>query len=310
MSRVGLSTKRVFRAGFLNFTRNKTVSMSSLSILTVTLLIIGIFFFFRGIFAYSLNQIKSKVDIKIYFKLDATDAQVNNIFAKIKDLPEVDSVALTSKEQALIDFQVTHANDPVTLEALKEVGDNPFGNMLTVVARDTNSYESISNTLDLNSGFLGEDASSIDKINYFELKSSIDRLNNIVNWINLAGFWITMLFVVISLLITFNTIRLSIFIYKEEISVMKLVGASNMYIRGPFLVEAGIHAVLSTVLSMLLFLPITYWVTDKTKSFFNGLDLFQYYLDNFFALFSLLLLISFVLTFLSSILAIRKYLKI
>lgn len=115
---------------------------------------------------------------------------------------------------------------------------------------------------------------------------------------------------VISLLIVFNTIRLSIFIYKEEISVMKLVGASNMYIRGPFLVEALIYAILSAIISMLIFLPITYWVTGKTQEFFNGLDLFQYYLDNFFGLFILLLVISFALTITSSILAIRKYLKV
>lgn len=188
MSKTSISTKRVFRAGFLNFTRNKTVSMSSLAILTVTLLIIGIFFFFRGIFDYSLNQVKNKVDIKVYFKLDASDDSVNNVLTKLKTLPEVDSVNLTTKEQALADFEAKHLNDPVTLEALKEVGGNPFGSMITVIAKDTTSYESISNTLDLKSGFLGQDATSIDKINYFELKSTIDRLNNIINWVNMIGF--------------------------------------------------------------------------------------------------------------------------
>lgn len=181
MSHTTVSTKRVFRAGFLNFFRNKTVSMSSLAILTVTLLIIGVFFFFRGIFDYSLNQVKSKVDIKIYFKLDATGDQINNVLTKLKSLPEVDSVSLTSAEQALTDFEAKHANDPVTLEALKEVGGNPFGAMITLMAKDTSSYEAISNTIDLSSGFLGNDANSIDKINYFELKSTIDRLNNIIN---------------------------------------------------------------------------------------------------------------------------------
>lgn len=91
---------------------------------------------------------------------------------------------------------------------------------------------------------------------------------------------------------------------------MKLVGASNMYIRGPFLVEAMIYAILSTIITMILFAPITYWVTSKTIVFFNGLNLFQYYLDNFLSLFIVLLIISIVLTFISSILAIRKYLKI
>ncbi len=310
MSHSTISTKRIFRAGFLNFVRNKTVSISSLAILTVTLLIIGIFFFFHGIFDYSLGQVKSKVDIKVYFKVDATNQQIDSVLSKLKNLQEINSVDLTTADQALSDFKEKHANDPVTLEALDQVGQNPFGAMITIMAKDTSGYESISNAINLNSGFLGDDASSIDKINYFELKSTIDRLNNIINWVNVAGFWITILFIVISLLIVFNTIRLSIFIYREEISVMKLVGASNMYIRGPFLVEALIYGSLSSILTMILFAPITYWVTDKTKDFFNGLDLFKYYTDNFFSLFLILLVISLTLTLLSSSLAIRKYLKI
>lgn len=309
MSKTAISTKRVFKSGFLNFIRNRTVSISSLAILTVTLLIIGIFFFFRGIFDYSLNEVKNKVDIKIYFKLDAADTQINNVVEKMKVLPEVDSVILTTADEALIDFQTKHANDPITLEALKEVGGNPFGAMVTVIAKDTNSYESISNTLSDSQGFLGEDYNAIDKINYFELKPTIDRLNNIIRWVNTAGYWIAFTFIIISSLIIFNTIRLSIFIFKEEISVMKLVGASNMYIRGPFLVESSIYALISTILAMLIFLPLTYWVSERTVTFFNGLDMFKYYLDNFFALFILLLVISFVLASVSSILAMRKYLK-
>ncbi len=310
MSKTSISIKRILKSGFLNFIRNKTVSFSSLAILTVTLLIIGIFFFFRGIFDYSLNEIQNKVDIKIYFKLDAENSQINNVFQKIKNLPEIESVSLTTAEEALVDFQTKHSNDPVTLEALKEVGNNPFGAMITVVAKDTNSYESISNTLNDRQGFLGDDYNSIDKINYFELKSTIDKLNNIIKWVNNAGYWIALIFIIISSLIIFNTIRLSIFIFREEISVMKLVGASNMYIRGPFLIESTIYAFISTILAMLIFLPITYWVSEKTVVFFNGLNIFNYYLNNFFSLFILLLIISFVLASISSIMAMRKYLKV
>lgn len=188
MSQFSIKTKRVIRAGFLNFIRNKTVSMSSLAILTVTLLIIGIFFFFRGIFDYSLLQIKNKVDIKIYFKLDATNEQINNVVQKMQTLPEIASTSLILPEEALIDFQTKHSNDPITLEALKQIDKNPFSAVLTVIAKDTNSYESISNTLNNASGFLGEDYSSIDKINYLELKTTIDRLNNIIKWINMVGY--------------------------------------------------------------------------------------------------------------------------
>ena len=310
MSRSSRSIKRVFKSGFLNFTRNKTVSVSSLAILTVTLLIIGIFFFLGGVFNYSLTQVKDKVDVKVYFNIDASSSSIQNVVKKVNDLPEVQESSLTSASGTLAQFQDKHSDDPVILEALDEIGQNPFGAVLTIKAKNTESYESIANTLNSGAGFLGADYNSISKINYLELKPTIDSLNHIINWINLAGYWIAMIFIVISSLIIFNTIRLSIFIYRDEISVMKLVGASNMHIRGPFLVESSIYALLSTMITMLLFLPITFWLSNQTTSFFNGFNLFHYYLDNFLSLFALLLLISLILSSFSSIIAIRKYLKV
>lgn len=309
MSNIGISSKRVFKSGVVNFFRNKTVSISSISILTVTLLIIGTFFFFRGMFNYSLTQLKNKVDIKIYFKTNAPQNSVNNVLTKIKNLEEVNDAYITNKEDVLDNFRISHANEPVILEALKEVGENPFGDMITIIAKDTNSYESISNTLNYKSNFLGSDYDYVDKANYLELKPTIDRLNNIIKWVNLAGYWIIVIFLFISALIVFNTIRLSIFIYREEISIMKLVGASNMYVRGPFIIESSIYALVSTILTMIILFPITYFISKDTIVFFEGLDLFKYYTDNILILFLLLLIVSVVLCFISSLFAIRKYLK-
>ena len=301
--------KRIFKSGSLNFFRNKTVSISSVAILTTTLIIIGIFFFFRGVFDYTLIQIRDKVDIKVYLKLDATSDQIASLKQKITTLPEVKSVTLTTADEALNSFKEDHSNDAITIQALEELNSNPFGAVFTIVAQDTAGYESIAQTLDSGSQFLGDSSSAIDRINYYELKSSIDKLNNIVNWVNTIGFWITLIFIIMSSLIIFNTIRLSIFIYKDEISVMRLVGASNTYIRGPFLVESTIYAFVSSILAMLLFFPITYYVAKKTSIFLNGLNIYKYYLNNLFSLFALLLIVSLVLATISSLLATRKYLK-
>ena len=301
--------KRIFKSGSLNFFRNKTVSISSVAILTTTLIIIGIFFFFRGVFDYTLIQIRDKVDIKVYLKLDATSDQIASLKQKITTLPEVKSVTLTTADEALNSFKEDHSNDAITIPAREELNSNPFGAVFTIVAQDTAGYESIAQTLDSGSQFLGDSSSAIDRINYYELKSSIDKLNNIVNWVNTIGFWITLIFIIMSSLIIFNTIRLSIFIYKDEISVMRLVGASNTYIRGPFLVESTIYAFVSSILAMLLFFPITYYVAKKTSIFLNGLNIYKYYLNNLFSLFALLLIVSLVLATISSLLATRKYLK-
>jgi len=180
--------KRTILAGFTGFYRNKTVSLSSISILTTTLMIIGIFFFFRGIFDYTLSEVKNKVDIKIYFKIDATDAEINNIKDKIITLPQIKSISFTSAEDVLSEFQKKHVNDQITLQALEELNSNPFGATLSVIAQNTTDYDIISQSLNSDSSFLGDTSSVIDKINYFQLKDSIDKLNNIIGFINTIGY--------------------------------------------------------------------------------------------------------------------------
>ena len=148
--------KRIFKSGSLNFFRNKTVSISSVAILTTTLIIIGIFFFFRGIFDYTLGQVRDKVDIKVYLKLDSANDQILSLKQKISSLPEVKSVDLTTADEALSEFKESHSNDAITMQALDELNANPFGAVLTIVAQDTAGYESIAQTLDSGSQFLGD----------------------------------------------------------------------------------------------------------------------------------------------------------
>ena len=304
------NTKRIWRGGILNFLRNKIVSLSSIAILTTTLMIIGVFFFMRGIFDYTLIQIKDKVDIKVYFKDSAGSLEIEKLIEKIQKLPQVKSAVLTSNEKVLADFKENHKNDSVILQALDEVNLNPFSNVLTISAQNVEGYNQISDFLNNDSSFIENNNSIIESVNYTELESTINKFTKIVNYVNVFGFWISILFIVMSALIIFNTIRLSIFIFKEEISIMRLVGASNIYIKGPFLIEAILFAFFSSLLSVILFYPVTYFISSKTKIFFDGLDIFSYYQSNFFSLFFVLLLISLILTTFSSLIAIRKYVKI
>jgi cell division transport system permease protein len=111
-------------------------------------------------------------------------------------------------------------------------------------------------------------------------------------------------------MIVYNTIRLAIFVYRDEIAVMKLVGASNMFIRGPFVVEAMLYGIVATMFTMGMFWPATIWVTKKTVFFFEGMNLHAYYLENFFQLAGFLLVAGSGLAIISSLLAVRKYLKV
>ncbi len=303
-------TRRIMTAGLRGFYRNRTVSLSSIFILTITLSIITSFYLSRAIFNYTLDQIREKVDVMVYFTVDATDVQVSEIKSKLLGLPQVKSVTYTSRDQALADFKAKHEGDQLTLQALDELGANPFGASLSIVAKDTSQYESIAQQLTSGSGLLGDASSAVDKINYYQLKDSIDKLNNIIGWVDTVGFWLSMLFILMSCMIVYNTIRLAIFVYRDEIAVMKLVGASNMFIRGPFVVEAILYALVATIITLVIFYPATIWVTKKTVFFFEGMNIHQYFLQHFFALTGVLLLSGVLLAVISSLLAVRKYLKV
>jgi cell division transport system permease protein len=301
--------KRTVVAGLRGFYRNRTVSLSSIFILTITLSIITSFYLCRAIFDYTLDQIKEKVDVRVYFTVDATDQQVADVRSKLQGLTQVKSVTLTTKDQALEEFKKKHEGDQLTLQALDELGTNPFGASLAVVAKDTSQYEGIAQQLSSGSGLLGDASSAVDKINYYQLKDSIDKLNSIIVWTDTVGFWLTVVFILMSCMIVYNTIRLAIFVYRDEIAVMKLVGASNMFIRGPFVVEAVLYALTATLTVLILFFPATVWVTKKTVFFFEGMNIHAYYVDHFIELSLMLLGSATVLAVVSSLLAVRKYLR-
>lgn len=302
--------RRIISAGLTGFYRNRTVSLSSIFILTITLSIIASFYFFHAIFNYTLDQVRQKVDVRLYFTVDATEDQIAGVKQKLLALPQVKSVVYTSREQALAEFKNKHSGDQLTLQALDELGANPFGASISILAKDPTQYEAIANQLQAGTGLLGDSAGAVDKINYYQLKDSIDKLNNIIGWTNTVGFWLSLIFVVMSCMIVYNTIRLAIFVYRDEIAVMKLVGASNMFIRGPFVVEAMLYGISATAVTMLIFWPATIWVTKKTVFFFEGMNLHSYYMSHFFVLTAVLLVAGCGLAIISSLLAVRKYLKI
>jgi cell division transport system permease protein len=286
-----------------------TVSVSSIFILVITLSIITSIYLSKDVFKKSIDNIKSKVDISIYMKPDTADAQMLAVKQKLQMLPEVKSVNFISREDTLNNFKRDNASDTATLQALTEVGSNPFGASFSVQADDTDKYSIIISKIN-DENLLGEDKSSIDKINYVDIKESIDKLNHLVSWFSAVGYTVTIVFVVMSLMIVYNTIRLAIFTFKEEISVMKLVGASNMYIRGPFIVESIIYGVMASIITTGLFYPITKYITSKTVDFFGGYSIHAYYMDNILNIAMMLAGAGVAVAAISSILAVRKYLSV
>ena len=305
-----LNIKRIIRGGFINFTRNAFVSLSAILIMTITLFTIGSVVFIMAGLNTSLAEIRNKVDISVYFMPAASEADIMSVKKSLEALPSVGNVAYLSKDEALEAFKTRHEGDQLTLQALEELGDNPLGAVLNIQAKDPSHYETIATFLKEDSVLSNESSSLIDRINYFDNKIAIDRLSKIIDAAARLGFGFSMLLVIVSVIIAFNTIRLAIFISREEISVMRLVGASNKYVRGPFVISGVIYGLLSGLITLAVFYPITRVIGLSTASFFSGLNFFTYYTSHFGEFFLLIVGSGIVVGAISSYLAVRRYLKV
>ncbi len=312
MEKIAFKTKlkRVIKAGVSNFWRSGYVSLASIMVMIVTLFVIGSVIFVSAILNTTLAELKNKVDVNVYFITTTAETDILALQTKIESLPEVMAVEYVSREQSLDNFKLKHENDQITLQALEELGDNPLGAVLNIKAREPSQYEGIANFLNEENILSSEGNKIIDKINYFENRTTIDRLSRIIDSVKQLGSGLSLLLVVISIIITFNTIRLAIYISREEISVMQLVGASKNYIKGPFVVTGVIVGLISAVITLAVFFPALYSIGGTTENFFIGLNIFDYYRANFFQIAFILLGSGVGIGALSSFLAVRRYLKL
>lgn len=306
------STKlqRIIRTGFFNFWRDGTVTLASVLVMMITLLVIGFLSFAGSVLDANLIALKNKIDINVNFVTAAKEEDILNIKQTLESLPEVALVTYVTREEALETFKERHASDPSILEALDEVGENPFGAVLNVQARDPSQYESVAKFLEGDNALSPSGLTIIDTINYFENKVAIDRLSQIISSADKLGLVLSLFLTIVSVLIAFNTIRLTIYLARDEISVMRLVGASTTYIQGPFVVVGIIYGLVAGFLTLLLFIPITYWLGTGSLSVFIGFNLFSYYLRNFLEIALIIFASGVFIGALSSALAIRKYLRV
>lgn len=305
-----INVQRIAKAGFLNFTRNGFVSLASVLVMTTTLLVIGGLVFMSALLTTTLGQIQERVDINVYFVPDAETGEIENLRRSLEALPEVAQIEYVSREAALEAFRERHADDEITLQALDELGDNPLGAVLNIRAKETSQYEGIAAYLQSDAVLAGGGNPIIDSVNYLQNKTAIDRLTQVIESTEAIGFVVTLIFMIMTVLITFNTIRLAIYVSREEISVMRLVGASNMYVRGPFVVTGVLYGVISGIVTLVALYPVTYWLGPKSASFFTGLNVFSYYTDHFGQIFLIIMGSGIVLGAVSSYLAVRRYLKV
>jgi cell division transport system permease protein len=305
-----MTIRRMLASGAKNFARGGAVSVATVLIMTVTLAIIGALIFVSALLNYSLASIKSKVDISVYFVTSASDSDSQSFIGKVDALPEVASTTYTDRDQALSQFEARHASDQLTLQALSELGENPLDASLEIEAKDPSQYEAIVTTLQDTPALSAEGSSIIDRINYQQNKQVIDKLSGAISATQEIGFAVVLIFALASILIAFATIRLAIYTAKDEIGVMRLVGASNAYIQGPFVVVGVITGLLAALIVLLLLYPAAWYAAHVSSAWLGGFDLFAYYGEHLPLFFSIIAGSGIVLGGAASVLAIRRYLKV
>lgn len=270
-----------------------------------------VLFLFSGLMSlnYLASQIVSgleeKVDVSVYFKNEASEAEIAKVKNDLESLGTVKNVEYISKDKALDEFKQRHAGDALVQDSLAELDENPLQASLNVKADDSSQYASIIAFLEGN-----KFRSLVDKINFYENERVIARVLAISGGLRNWGFLLTMVLALIAVLVTFNTVRLTIYSQKQEIEIMRLVGGSNWHIKAPYLVEGGMYGAFAAAIVAVMFYPIVYFVSPKVESLMQGVSLIEYFVSNVFQFIILIFFIGILLGVTSSLVAIRRFLKI
>lgn len=299
------SLKRVIKNAWLNFRRNGLLSTATIVMFCLTLFVMGGLVLLSVVANAILADLEDKIDISVYFVPGAKEEDIMKIKNDLSSSKEIKSVTYLSQGEALRVFSLRHKNDEAITASLAEFeGENPLGASLNIKARSPNELASVAQFL------ANKNYDAVDKINYFENETVIERLASVVSTVRSLGIILVLILSVVAVLVSFNTVRLAIYTSREEINIMKLVGASNWFVRGPFLVTGVIHGSLSAIAVSTLFLPIVWVASPKISFFLPKIDLFGYFTSNFFEFLLIMTAIGVGLGVLSSTIAVRKYLKV
>lgn len=301
-----ISLLRIIKTGFTNFWRNRWLSAASTLIMVITLVILSILSLLFVITSSSVNSIKERVDISAYFKTGLAENQIMSVKSKIEQDQRIESVTYVSADQALEQFKEAHKNDPLITDSIKELNENPLPATLQIKAYNLEDYPAIAEDVS------GEEyRAQIEKVNFEDNRVLIERLNRLLGFIVGVGLALMIIFSLIAILVIFNTITLTIYNRRQEVEIMRLVGATNWYIRGPFIMEALMYSVVGTIITSILLAPLYTSLLPSVSHYLNpSHDIFAESYLRFYYLVLLQLAIACILSVISSLLAIRRYLKI
>jgi len=298
---------RTTKFAFQNFWRNIWLTLATILVFVLTLVTINILLSMNYMTDVAINSVENRIDVSVYFDEEASEEIIIGAKDYLLALSQVKNVEYVSADEAYIRFTEANKNKPDVLRALDTIETNPLGGSLIITAHDTADFDFILEVLD-NPTF----GKYITRKDFSDHKVVIERIQNVTENIKLFMYFLAAVFAFIASLIVLNSIRVSIYTHKEEIAIMRLVGADNGFIRLPFIIESIIMSLLATVLTIALVLPSAKAAEPALSTFFDGTEIgmHAYFVTNWLTIFGTQFLILSALAILASIIAIRRYLRV
>lgn len=298
---------RILKFSFQSIWRNAWLSFVTLTIFLLTLLTINAVLFLNLLADGAISAIEDKVQVAVYFNPGTSEDIEGAVREYLLSLPQVKTVDSVTAEEALADFKERHASDPTILSALDEVGGNPFGNAVLISANDPDDFAFI-----LEAVQKPEFAESIKQTNYTNYQAAIASITAMSDRVRVAGYALAGFFALVAILIIFNSIRVAVYVHRDEIGIMKLVGAHDWFVRAPFLVEALLLTTLATSVIAGSVLLVAKKFNGPIMEYFGTADLnvWAYFTDNWLLVFGGQFLVLTVLALFTTAFAMRKHLRV
>ena len=303
MSLAGI--KRIFVMGFKNFWRNGWLSLAAVFVMVITLFILSLFIILNIGVDETVKEITKKIDLSIRLKDEVVEENIQDLMSEIKQQEGVEDARFKTKEEAWQEFKgSSQKNQEITSELSDE--DNPLWASIEVKVFDANKVQNVVDIAEK------EDFKQIVySVNYRSKQTVFDNLIKFTNFIKRSGLLLTVIFVTISFLIIFNTIRITIYSRREEVEIMKLVGATNWYVRAPFLFEGALYGFFGALISFII-IASSFYAFDSvisTWSFVGDSSALGFLKTNLITVLFIKIGVGAAIGIISSQIAIRKHLK-
>jgi cell division transport system permease protein len=299
------SFKRIIVLGWQNMARDSGVAVANVFIIMIPILLTSALFSLKTLSDFLVKGLQEKADISVYFNESVPEDDILRVKDKIKEIAGIDHVEYVSKDQALLTFRERHRSNEVLLESLAEVNGNPLFSSLNVSAASPEQFDQAT-------ALLAQDdyKDLVNKVNYNEKKEVIQKIFAFTEDAQKSGLILFAVLGVISIIVTFNTVRMAILSRKREIGIQRLVGASHWFVRGQFLVEGLIFGLLAAVFSLFIASMVCWYASPALARALPGMDLWQHFSANLWTVFSLQLAIGAGLGVFSSLIAVSRHLKV